>query len=222
MTYILLKYAHILRGYPDWWRTHRRVGIRPALAPVARAEPSCRGGAGDRGILRRRRRTRHAIILLVSGAWPIAEFFGGWKFIKTPWLARMVILFSFEFIEGNTVTRLYFMRLRRLTCAALKDRPVHAGTRKSAGGASADLHALPRPADAVSHRRARGHQTGDVDDVYHRRLVASVLLAAVLTFYIPRLYLWGRGDDDCWAGVHFPQRSVYSGSGNNEKSNPYD
>ncbi|MGH8593037.1 MAG: hypothetical protein ACREV3_04040, partial [Gammaproteobacteria bacterium] len=28
-------------------------------------------------------------------------------------------LFAFEFVEGNTVTRLYFMRLRRLTQDAL-------------------------------------------------------------------------------------------------------
>jgi hypothetical protein len=31
----------------------------------------------------------------------------------------MVGLFAFEFIEGNTVTRLYFMRMRRLTRTAL-------------------------------------------------------------------------------------------------------
>jgi hypothetical protein len=31
----------------------------------------------------------------------------------------MVLLFAFEFIEGNTITRLYFMRLRRLTRQAI-------------------------------------------------------------------------------------------------------
>lgn len=31
----------------------------------------------------------------------------------------MIVLFIFEFVEGNTVTRLYFMRLRRLTNEAL-------------------------------------------------------------------------------------------------------
>jgi uncharacterized membrane protein len=56
-----------------------------------------------------------ALILLVSGTWMIVEFFGGWSFVSVPWLAGMVYLFAFEFIEGNTVTRLYFMRLRRLT-----------------------------------------------------------------------------------------------------------
>jgi uncharacterized membrane protein len=56
-----------------------------------------------------------AIILLVSGTWMIAVFYGGWNFIAIPWLAGMVALFAFEFIEGNTVTRFYFMRLRRLS-----------------------------------------------------------------------------------------------------------
>ena len=60
-----------------------------------------------------------ALILLVSGTWMIVEFFGGWSFAGVPWLAGMVYLFAFEFIEGNTVTRLYFMRLRRLTREAL-------------------------------------------------------------------------------------------------------
>lgn len=60
-----------------------------------------------------------AIILLVSGTWMIIEFFGGWVFLSVPWLAGMVFLFAFEFVEGNTITRLYFMRLRRLTSEAL-------------------------------------------------------------------------------------------------------
>lgn len=60
-----------------------------------------------------------ALILLVSGTWLIAEFFGGWSFVNVPWLAGMVYLFAFEFVEGNTVTRLYFMQLRRLTQEAL-------------------------------------------------------------------------------------------------------
>ncbi len=37
-----------------------------------------------------------------------------------PWLTGMVALFAFEFIEGNTITRLYFMRLRRVTREAVQ------------------------------------------------------------------------------------------------------
>jgi uncharacterized membrane protein len=61
-----------------------------------------------------------ALLLLISGTWMIVKFYGGWNFVQIPWLAGMVGLFAFEFIEGNTITRLYFMRLRRLTRSALE------------------------------------------------------------------------------------------------------
>jgi uncharacterized membrane protein len=61
-----------------------------------------------------------ALLLLGSGTWLTIAYFGGWSFLDTPWLAGMIGLFAFEFIEGNTVTRLYFMRLRRLTRQALE------------------------------------------------------------------------------------------------------
>lgn len=63
-----------------------------------------------------------AIILFASGAWMTVEMWGGWGFMQHPWLAGMIILFAIEFVEGNTVTRLYFMRLRRLTNEALAQR----------------------------------------------------------------------------------------------------
>src|SRR5215469_3622168 len=64
-----------------------------------------------------------ALLLLASGTWLIVSFHGGWDFLREPWLVGMVTLFALEFIEGNTITRLYFMRLRRLARAALaKDR----------------------------------------------------------------------------------------------------
>jgi hypothetical protein len=56
---------------------------------------------------------------LASGTWLIVSSYGGWEFLKVPWLVGMAILFAFEFIEGNTITRLYFMRLRRLAQVAL-------------------------------------------------------------------------------------------------------
>lgn len=60
-------------------------------------------------------------MLLAGGTWLIVGYHGGWRFLTEPWLAGMVALFAFEFIEGNTVTRLYFMRLRRLTRHALAE-----------------------------------------------------------------------------------------------------
>jgi len=60
-----------------------------------------------------------AVILFASGVWMTADMWGGWGFMQHPWLAGMILLFVVEFIEGNTVTRLYFLRLRRLTNDAL-------------------------------------------------------------------------------------------------------
>src|SRR5262249_2379451 len=62
-----------------------------------------------------------ALLLFSSGVWLIIAFYGGWEFLQVPWLAGMVFLFLFEFIEGNTITRRYFIRLRRLARAAVAD-----------------------------------------------------------------------------------------------------
>jgi uncharacterized membrane protein len=56
-----------------------------------------------------------ALLLLASGSWLIVAYYGGWDFLQVPWLVGMVVLFLFEFVEGNTITRRYFTRLRRLT-----------------------------------------------------------------------------------------------------------
>ena len=61
-----------------------------------------------------------ALLLLGSGIWLTVAYFGGWSFLDMPWLTGIVGLFAFEFIKGNTVTRLYIMRLRRLTRQALE------------------------------------------------------------------------------------------------------
>ena len=53
----------------------------------------------------------------------IVSTYGGWSlhYVQIPWIAGMVVLFAFEFIEGNTVTRLYFVRLLRLTERSLEE-----------------------------------------------------------------------------------------------------
>ena len=191
MTYILLKYAHILGailiggGLIGVWVSDlrsRQLRELNGFAEAVRAIAVFYDGVVVPG----------AIILLVSGAWLIAEFFGGWKFIKTPWLAGMVILFSFEFIEGNTVTRLYFMRLRRLTRAALKAGRFTPELEKArAEHVPTFTHFLDLP--MLFLIVALGAIRPETWTMFTLGVAVSVLLAAVLTFYIPRLYLWGRG-----------------------------
>lgn len=95
-----------------------------------------------------------ALLLLASGTWLIVSYYGGWEFLKVPWLTGMVILFALEFIEGNTITRLYFMRLRRLARAALAEErvgPELARARRAVGV----FHALSGHPALVSDRLSR-------------------------------------------------------------------
>jgi uncharacterized membrane protein len=114
MTYTLLKFAHLLgailmgAGLIGVWLADLRSRQLREIGPFAEAARNI--AVFYDGVV-----VPGALVLLASGTWLIVEFFGGWGFVKIPWLAAMVALFLFEFVEGNTVTRLYFMRLRRLT-----------------------------------------------------------------------------------------------------------
>ena len=131
-----------------------------------------------------------ALLLLLSGTWMIVSFFGGWNFLQLPWLAGMVGLFAFEFIEGNTITRLYFMRLRRLTRSAL-----------DVGRVTPELQlARGEPVPTFTHFLdlpilfliiALGAMQPTTWTLFFTGLIASVGLATALTLVIPRLYPWG-------------------------------
>jgi uncharacterized membrane protein len=118
MTYAVLKLAHIIgailigAGLIGVWLSDMRSRQSRELVRFAEAVRNI--AVFYDGVV-----VPGALLLLVSGTWMIVEFFAGWSFIDIPWLAGMVFLFAFEFVEGNTVTRLYFMRLRRLTQEAL-------------------------------------------------------------------------------------------------------
>jgi uncharacterized membrane protein len=131
-----------------------------------------------------------ALLLLFSGTWLIVEFHGGWGFLETPWLVGMVLLFAFEFIEGNTITRLYFVRLRRLTREAV-----------GKGGVTPELlearehellptftHFLDLPLLLVIV--SLGVIRPDTWTQAILGVGVSVLLAAALTVLLPRLYPW--------------------------------
>ena len=118
MTYSVLKLAHIIgamligAGLIGVWLADMRSRQSRELVRFAEAVRNI--AVFYDGVV-----VPGAVVLLASGTWMIVEFFGGWGFLSIPWLAGMVFLFVFEFVEGNTVTRLYFMRLRRLTQEAL-------------------------------------------------------------------------------------------------------
>jgi hypothetical protein len=130
-----------------------------------------------------------ALLLLASGSWLIVAFHGGWDFLQTPWLAGMVVLFALEFIEGNTVTRLYFLRLRRLTRAALAAGDFTAELKKARAEQVASFtHFLDIPVLLliVSLGAVR-------PETWTQFLVGSALAiaaATALNIVVPRLYPW--------------------------------
>ncbi|MDP1787587.1 DUF2269 domain-containing protein [Nitrosomonas sp.] len=130
-----------------------------------------------------------AIVLLISGTWLIVAFYGGWNFISIPWLAGMVFLFVFEFIEGNTVTRIYFMRLRRLTQEALHVGEFTPELEKArAENIPAFTHFLDLP--MLFLIITLGALKPDTWEVFVVGSLVAITLAAALTLFIPRLYPW--------------------------------
>jgi uncharacterized membrane protein len=131
-----------------------------------------------------------AALLLVSGTWIIMQFYGGWSFLQVPWLAGMVGLFAFEFIEGNTITRLYFMRLRRLTRSALNAGQVTPELQHARGELMPTFtHFLDLP--MLFLIIALGTMQPTTWTLFFAGSLAAIALATLLTLVIPRLYPWG-------------------------------
>lgn len=131
-----------------------------------------------------------ALVLLGSGTWMTVEFFGGWSFAGVPWLAGMVYLFAFEFVEGNTVTRLYFMRLRRLTREALAVGTFTPQLEQArAENVPTFTHFLDLPILFVIV--SLGALKPESWSVFAVGLLIALAVAGALTLLVPRLYPWG-------------------------------
>jgi uncharacterized membrane protein len=131
-----------------------------------------------------------AVLLLISGTWMIVKFYGGWSFLQLPWLAGMVGLFAFEFVEGNTITRLYFMRLRRLTRTALDAGHVTPELQEARGELVPTFtHFLDLP--ILFLIIALGAMQPTTWTLFFAGSLVAVILATFLTLLIPRLYPWG-------------------------------
>ena len=188
MTYSLLRYAHLIglmllgAGLIGVWISDlrsRKVRDLGLFAEAVRNIAVFYDGVVVPG----------AIILFVSGTWMTADVWGGWEFIEHPWLAGMIVLFVFEFVEGNTVTRLYFMRLRRLTNEALAQ-----------GGVTPELtHARQEHVPTFTHFLdipmlllivSLGAMKPSTWPQFMIGTIAALAMATILTLWIPRLYPW--------------------------------
>lgn len=130
-----------------------------------------------------------AVLLLVSGAGLIAEYHGGWAFTRTPWLLGMVVLFVLEFVEGNTITRLYFLRLLRLSRAALAVGAFTPELLRERGKLTPTFtHFLDLPVVFVIV--ALGVLRPDDWSLFAVGVGLALTVAAGLTLLLPRLYPW--------------------------------
>ena len=130
------------------------------------------------------------VLLFLSGAWMTAEAWGGWGFMQNPWLAGMILLFLIEFVEGNTVTRLYFMHLRRLTKEALVQgaaTPELIRARQAQVPTFTHFLDLPLLLLIVS---LGAIQPGTWTQ-FLIGAICALAVATALTLWIPRLYPWG-------------------------------
>jgi hypothetical protein len=128
-----------------------------------------------------------ALLLLGSGVWLIINVYGGWAFLDVPWLVGMVALFAFEFIEGNTITRLYFLKLRRLTRVALEQKsPTPELIRARREHIPTFTHFLDLPVLFVIV--ALGAMRPPSWSFFLTGMVLAVMAATLLTVTMPRLY----------------------------------
>ncbi|MDP6564011.1 MAG: DUF2269 family protein [Alphaproteobacteria bacterium] len=135
-----------------------------------------------------------ALLLLASGTWLVVEYHDGWAFLETPWLAGMIALFAFEFIEGNTITRLYFMRLRRLTREAMAAGDWTTDLRWVRGEQLASFtHFLDIPILMVIV--ALGALRPDNWIAFAIGTGIAVAVATALNYWVPRMYPWSSDEE---------------------------
>ena len=188
MTYLILRYVHLLgltlmgAGLIGVWYADlrsRQVGDLnlPLLGELVRQVAVFYDGLVVPG----------ALLLLGSGTWLTIAMYGGWAFPRQPWLAGMIALFGFEFVEGNTVTRRYFVRLRRLTTVALERGSI---TRELETARREHLptftHFLDLPILFVIV--ALGAMRPNTWTLLLAGTALAVVAATVLTVVIPRMY----------------------------------
>ncbi len=127
-----------------------------------------------------------ALLLAGSGTWLIIEFHG-WAAFEQPWLVGMIALFLFEFVEGNTVTRAYIARLRRLAGEAVAQGHATPALLQARGAAlPAFTHFLDLPLFATI--LALGVARPQDWATLAAAVATALAVAIVLTLLLPRLY----------------------------------
>jgi hypothetical protein len=101
-----------------------------------------------------------------------------------------VLLFLFEFVEGNTITRRYFTRLRRLTRGALAEgRVTPELARARAEQLASFTHFLDIP--ILTMIVSLGVLRPSDWTQFAIGTALAIAAASLLNYVIPRLYPWG-------------------------------
>lgn len=101
----------------------------------------------------------------------------------------MILLFVLEFVEGNTITRLYFMRLRRLANDALSQGGVTPElTRARHERVPTFTHFLDIPMLLLIV--SLGALRPNTWTQFIVGFIVALAVAIALTLWIPRLYPW--------------------------------
>ena len=136
-----------------------------------------------------------ALLLLASGGILIALYYDGLGFLDHPWLVGMVGLFLFEFIEGNTLTRLHFIRLKRLSVLSEKEKCLSNELRETRQKLLPTLaHFLDLP--MLSLIIALAVIRPESWDMFFAGTTTAFAIASGLTFWITRLFPWAERTPD--------------------------
>jgi hypothetical protein len=125
-----------------------------------------------------------ALMMLITG--PLLIWKLGYNYFDTPWLTGMWGLFLFEFIEGNTLTRVQFRRTLRVSRSLPEDQPLTKETRGEARsfiGRLAHFLDLPLFSVIIYCGVARPDSWLEVG----RAIGIALVVALALMVFIPRL-----------------------------------
>jgi uncharacterized membrane protein len=130
-----------------------------------------------------------ALIAIASGV--LLVFHLGLGFLAAPWLIGMWAFALFEFVEGNTVTRLHAARMRRLSEDALRAGRVTPELRREMDNRLATFtHFLDLP--LYFSIVVLGVFRPQTWDLFLGEALLSFAIASALTLYVPRRLPWPR------------------------------
>ena len=125
-----------------------------------------------------------AVILAISGVLLVFELRLG--FFDDPWLVGMWALFAFEFVEGNTVTRVQFRRALRVSRRALAEGHLTPEVRREARATMGTFtHFLDIPLFGVIVYCGAARPSDWLDILV--ALILAVLVSMSLAIIVPRI-----------------------------------